>query len=188
MAAAEAAAEQEAEAAATTGAAAAVGEAKLSNPDAAAAAAAVAVDAMDVDVEENSMARLRIAEPEQQQQSAEFPGTCIVCVAVRVLGRGRCDQGALIVLPAEQSVSAAGSSSVSSSSSLVRLLGYVTVTIPRGAPAACYQGGVGFCSVKGLWQLRCRDATPGSSRVLRAWAVNPGSDKLRRVELTLLLK
>jgi hypothetical protein len=79
------------------------------------------------------------------------------------------------------------SSSSSSRTTAVSVLGYVTSAVPRGAPAELYPGGAGFCSARGLWALRSRDARPGASRVLRAWLLNPGSTALRRVELRLLL-
>lgn len=107
-------------------------------------------------------------------------------------------QGAVLVTPAaaecgdsstsSSKVQTAGSSSSSSSSgNAVSVLGFVTAAVPRGAPAQLYPGGSGLCSVRGLWALRCKDIRAGSSRVLRAWLLNPGSTVLRRVELRLLL-
>jgi len=81
-----------------------------------------------------------------------------------------------------------GHAGSSSGGGTVSVLGYVTAAVPRGAPASLYPGGTGFCSVQGLWALRCKDIRPGSSRVLRAWLLNPGSNALRRVELSLLLQ
>jgi hypothetical protein len=118
-----------------------------------------------------------------------------VRVEVRVLGKGRCLEGAALLdhTPAAATAAdvAVNDSSSSSSSPAVatgNLLGFVTSAVPRGAPAHLYPGGTGFCSVRGLWALRCWDVRPGDSRVLRAWLLNPGSNALRRVELRLLLE
>jgi hypothetical protein len=128
------------------------------------------------------------AELAQKQQQQD---TCLVRVSVKVIGKGRCEQGALLLT--QPAPAAAGPSSSSSSdaagsrSGIATLLGYVTSAAPCGAPASLYPGGSGFCSVQGLWQLRCQDVTAASSRVLRVWLLNPGSSAVRRAELTLLL-
>jgi hypothetical protein len=175
-------------------------------PPAAAAAAvgedgmpAVVVDAMEIDegaagcsVEAAAAGKCDNAQQHQQQQQQQ----CLVRVSVKIIGKGRCKQGALL-LTQPCPVTAAAATGLGSSSSnseratrnlqVASLLGYVTTSVPRGAPASLYPGGLGFCSVQGLWRLRCQDVTAGSSRVLRVWVLNPGSSAVRRAELTLLL-
>jgi hypothetical protein len=157
-------------------------------------------DAMEVDREaaaccsgDDGVAAAAGTSNVQQQQQQQ--GTCLVRVSVKVIGRGKCEQGALLLTqpaPVPAAAPAAGPSSSSSvatgsSSAFATLLGYVTSAVPRGAPASLYPGGLGFCSVQGLWRLRCQDVTASSSRVFRVWLLNPGSSAVRRAELTLLL-
>jgi hypothetical protein len=181
---------------------------QAASSQAAAAAAAAAADAMEID---NAVAAavgdapvsagqqaaaaasgLQSADPGSQQLQVTG-GTCLVRVAVRVLGKGRCMQGAVLVAPAAEPFVTAGcdsggsTGSSSSAGDTISVLGFVAAAVPRGAPAQLYPGGSGLCSVRGLWALRCKDTRPGSSRVLRAWLLNPGSTVLRRVELRLLL-
>ncbi len=109
--------------------------------------------------------------PAAQQQPA-----CLVQVAVRVLGRGRCEEGARVCLPDG------------------RAIGHVTSASARGS--ACYPGGLGFCSLAALWQLRCQQAGPGAPRggggrgcswVARAAVLNPGSDVPRAAEVRVVV-
>jgi hypothetical protein len=168
------------------------------SPAAAAAKGAPEGDAMEVD---GAVAAEPAdnGNPQQQQQQQQQQKTCLVRVSVKIIGKGRCQAGALLLTqptPAAAAAAAGPASSGSSSSTskgagseskVATLLGYVTSAVPRGAPASLYPGGLGFCTVQGLWRLRCQDVTAASSRVLRVWVLNPDSSAVRRAELTVLL-
>jgi hypothetical protein len=119
--------------------------------------------------------------PKQQQPgrdtaTAAGAPACLVRVAVRILGKGRCEEGAQVCLPGGQ------------------VMGHITSASARGS--SCYPGGVGFCSLEALWRLHCQQGGRagrgggggGGGWVVRAGVLNPGSDAQRAAEVRVVVE
>jgi hypothetical protein len=116
-------------------------------------------------------------------------------VAVQILGRGRCEEGAQICWPRSEGGGGAGGGGG-------QVVGYVTSACARGFGG--YPGGVGFCSLAAVWQLHCQQggraqrgggdgggggggSGSGCGWAVKAAVLNPGSGTRRAAQLRVVV-
>ncbi|KAG1669489.1 hypothetical protein FOA52_015656 [Chlamydomonas sp. UWO 241] len=136
----------------------------------------------------------------------------LVYARVQVVGRGRCEEGAAVVVcstcgasaPATATGSTAARPRAPAAHAEDVVIGFVTSAAPRGSGGGAYPGGLALCDAQLLAGVaaaqqaaqggagECGSAPRGGSRplpaacALRCWVRNPGSDALRGAALRVL--
>ena len=129
--------------------------------------------------------------------AADPRGVRLVYAVLRVIGKGRCEEGAAVMTedlratPSVASVNGPGRdpASIGEEGSVPMIvIGFVTSGFPRGLPGGAYPGGMSLCDTS---HLNHRDGDGvtgmgGSGRPIKGWICNPGSMSLRRVSIKML--
>ena len=143
-----------------------------------------------------------------QQSGGTVPHTGLMAYAsVRIRGRGRCEEGAAVVMSSSLLVSTApsvptqvpatGSGAAvaavppcaaappAAPGSPLRVIGYITSSYPRGMPGSLFPGGTALCIASCLVAEVTPAASASAKKRLECWVLNPDSNALRRAEIHL---
>ena len=141
------------------------------------------------------------------QQSGGTVPLLMAYANVRIRGRGRCEEGAAVVMSSSLLVSTApsvptqvpatGSGAAvaavppcaaappAAPGSPLRVIGYITSSYPRGMPGSLFPGGTALCIASCLVAEVTPAASASAKKRLECWVLNPDSNALRRAEIHL---